>query len=67
METPLAFPSGEGGPLAVDEEIDLPQNVKIPVGRGIKGDKSTLRTSSVTQINPVLHYRQADFFCFYDD
>ena len=25
VETPLAFPSGEGEPLAVDEEIDLPQ------------------------------------------
>ena len=32
VETPLAFPSGEGGPLAVDEEIDLPQNILTPYG-----------------------------------
>ena len=30
VETPLAFPSGEGGPLVVDEEIDLPQNTLTP-------------------------------------
>ena len=33
VEALFAFPSGEGGPLVVDEEIDLPQNFKTPVGR----------------------------------
>ena len=30
VETSFAFPSGEGEPLAVDEEIDLPQNTLTP-------------------------------------